>query len=117
MKMNRLLTVALALLLASAPFVSAQPGGPRPDRKPDSEKKDEPEKPLPELTVTPGLLGVSHHEKDWYFDVPDSLLGRRILAVTRYVSHTPGAQEYGGEEVTEHMIYWEKIANGNLLLR
>ena len=118
MHMNRFLTAALALFLAAASSLYAQPpGGPRPDMKPEGEKKDEPEKPMPELKVTPGLFGVSHHEKDWYFDVPDSLLGRRILTVTRYVSHTPGASEYGGEEVAEHMVYWEKAVNGNLLLR
>ena len=118
MQMNRFLTAVLAVFLAAAPSLYAQPpGGPRPGAKPDGEKKDEPEKPMPELTVTQGLFGVSHHEKDWYFDVPDSLLGRRILAVTRYVNHTPGASEYGGEEVADHMIYWEKAPNGNLLLR
>ena len=118
MHMKRILTAALAVFLAAAPSLYAQPpGGPRGGARPDAEKKDEPEKPLPELKVTPGLFGVSNHEKDWFFDVPDSLLGRRILAVTRYVSHTPGASEYGGEEVTEHMIYWEKASNGNLLLR
>ena len=117
MLMNRFLTAATVLFLAVAPLCAQPPGGPRPDFKPDAEKKSEPEKPMPELKVTPGLFGVSHHEKDWYFDVPDSLLGRRVLAVTRYVSHTPGASEYGGEEVAEHMIYWEKASNGNLLLR
>ena len=59
------------------------------------------------LTVAPGMVGVGQHEKDWYFEVPDELLGRRILAVTRYVSNTPGAGVHGGEEVNEAMVYWE----------
>ncbi|MBR5670629.1 MAG: DUF5117 domain-containing protein, partial [Bacteroidales bacterium] len=63
------------------------------------------------------MVGVSHHENDWYFDVPDSLLGRRMLAVTRFTSITVGAGNYGGEEVNEKMIYWEKAPNGNLLLK
>ena len=118
MYMNRFLTAVLAVFLAAASSLYAQPpGGPRGGARPDAEKKDEPEKPAPELKVTSGLFGVSNHEKDWYFDIHDSLLGRRVLAVTRYVSHTPGAPQYGGEEVTEHMIYWEKATNGNLLLR
>ncbi len=115
MKKNLFAAVALFLTVATAAI--AQPPGPPPGAKPDTEKKDDAEKPAPELKVTAGLVGVAHHEKDWYFDVPDSLLGRRILAVTRFVSNTPGASEYGGEMISNRMIYWEKASNGNLLLR
>ena len=114
---KRLLLTTVALLVAAAPLTLAQKPGPRNEKKADTEKKEAPEKPEPELTVTDGLVGVSHHEKDWYFDVPDSLLGRRILAVTRFVNHTSGASEYGGEMLQSQMIYWEKASNGNLLLR
>ncbi len=116
--MKRILITVVAIMMVTSPIALAQPRGGRPGAgKPDSEKKDEPEKPAPELSVTPGLFGIAHNEKDWYFEVPDNILGRRILAVTRYVSNTPGASQYGGEEVTESMIYWEKAPNGNLLLR
>ena len=114
---KRILLTTVALLVAAAPLTLAQKPGPRNEKKADTEKKEAPEKPEPELTVTNGLVGVSHHEKDWYFDVPDSLLGRRILAVTRFVNHTSGASEYGGEMLQSQMIYWEKASNGNLLLR
>ena len=60
---------------------------------------------------------MANKDNDWYFEIPDELLGRRILAVTRYVTNTVGSGEYGGEEVNEAMIYWEKAPNGNLLLR
>ncbi len=116
--MKRILITVVAIMMAAAPLALAQPRGGRPmPGKPDTEKKDEPEKPAPELKFTSGMFGVAHQEKDWYFEIPDNLLGRRILAVTRYVSNTPGASKYGGEEVTESMIYWEKASNGNLLLR
>ena len=117
--MKKILVAAVALVIAFAPASLAQRPGPRPGAKPDTEKKDkeEAEKPAPELKVTAGLFGVAQHEKDWYFDIPDSLLGRRILAVTRFVKHTPGASEYGGEMIANRMIYWEKGGNGNLLLR
>ncbi len=114
--MKRFLIAAVAVMITAGMCVFAQP---KPGRagKSDSEKKEEAEKPAPELKVTPGMFGVAHNEKDWYFDIPDSLLGRRILAVTRYVSNTPGSSQYGGEEVTESMVYWEKASNGNMLLR
>jgi len=120
--MKRTLMALVALTVAVGPVFAQPQGGRRPQKaqnaeKAAPEKADEPEKKAPELKVTPGLVGVSHHEKDWYFDVPDTLLGRRILTVTRFVSNTPGASEYGGELVTGNMIYWEKASNGNLLLR
>ena len=116
--MKKMILAAVALLLAIAPASFAQRPGAKPAAgKPDTEKKEEAEKPAPELNVTAGLMGVAQHEKDWYFDVPDSLLGRRILAVTRFVKHTQGASEYGGEMIANRMIYWEKAPNGNLLLR
>ena len=115
--MKKILAATLSLMVLVAPAALAQRPAPKLEKKAETEKKEEPEKPAPELKVTPGLVGVSHHEKDWYFDVPDSLLGRRILAVTRFVHHTQGASEYGGEQIANQMIYWEKAPNGNLLLR
>ena len=113
--MKKYLSTVVALFVAIAPASFAQPrgnAGPAAGEKPaESAEK------TPELTVKPGLFGVSQNEKDWYFDIPDEILGRRILAVTRYVTNTPGASEYGGEEVNEVMIYWEKGSNGNLQLR
>ena len=111
---KRFATVAAALL-ALCLVAGAQSR--KPASAPDSsQENDKKEAPLA-LTVKAGLHGVAQHEKDWYFDVPDSLIGRRMLAVTRYTSQTPGAGTYGGEEVNEVMIYWEKASNGNLLLR
>lgn len=69
------------------------------------------------LEVKDGLFGVAHKDKDWFFDIPDAILGRRILAVTRYHSNTVDAGVYGGEEINENMVYFEKGVNGNLLLR
>jgi hypothetical protein len=120
--MKRILTALVALTVAVGPAFAQPRGGKRPAKasdagKPAAEKTDEPEKKAPELKVTQGLVGVSHHEKDWFFDVPDTLLGRRILTVTRFVSNTSGASEYGGEMINRNMIYWEKASNGNLLLR
>ena len=105
--------VAAALLVLSLGAFAQNRGPARPGAPAENEKKEE----NVELNFTPGMLGVAQHENDWYFEVPDSLLGRRMLAVTRYVSNTVDAGTYGGEEVNEVMIYWEKASNGNLLLR
>ena len=124
--MKRTFYLIVTLLLALSLTAGAQGRGPgRPGAgpmpggapgAPGARENAEPEK-APELTFKSGLFGVAQHEKDWYFEIPDAILGRRILAVTRFVSNTPGASEYGGEEVNEAMVYWEKGVNGNLLLR
>ena len=121
--MKRALYLIATMLLAMSLTAGAQPpvgpmgpGRPGPGGAPNSGNEQEKEK-TPELNFKPGMFGVAQNEKDWYFEIPDSLLGRRILAVTRFVSNTPGASEYGGEEINEAMVYWEKATNGNLLLR
>ncbi|MBR5054990.1 MAG: DUF5118 domain-containing protein, partial [Bacteroidales bacterium] len=99
--MKRRFYVIVALLLALGVTAGAQGRGPgRPGAEPpkDSNESAEKEK-TPELTFKEGLFGVAQNEKDWYFEIPDEILGRRILAVTRFVSNTPGVSEYGGEEV------------------
>jgi hypothetical protein len=109
-----LIVVALFALSLGAGAQGRKPADkPAADAAKDTEKKEE----TVELNFTAGMLGVAQHENDWYFEVPDSLLGRRMLAVTRFVSNTVDAGNYGGEEVNEQMIYWEKASNGNLLLR
>ena len=109
-----LIAVALFALSLGAGAQGRKPADkPAADAAKDTEKKEE----TVELNFTAGMLGVAQHENDWYFEVPDSLLGRRMLAVTRFVSNTVDAGNYGGEEVNEQMIYWEKASNGNLLLR
>ena len=100
------------ILLGATMLAGAQGRKPAPADTPSDNK----EKPV-EVSMASGLMGVGQHENDWYLEVPDSLLGRRMLAVTRFVSNTTGAGTYGGEEVGEAMIYWEKAPNGNLLLR
>ncbi len=113
--LKKLTTLAVILLTISiaAGAQGRKPAAPAGDAAKDTEKKEEPVK----LDIKSGLHGIAQNEKDWYFEIPDSLLGRRLLAVTRFVSNTVDAGTYGGEEVNEVMIYWEKAANGNLLLR
>ena len=114
--MNRNILLIMALTVCVSGF--AQPKGPRPSDPKDKEKTEEKkEAPALNLTFSKGLFGAAQNEKDWYLEIPDALLGRRFLAITRYVTNTVGAGVYGGEEVNEAMLYWEKASNGNLLLR
>lgn len=64
-----------------------------------------------------GLFTVHHIDDKWYFEIADSLLGRDILAVTRYSGTPGGSKLYGGEVANEQTIYWEKSPGNKLLLR
>lgn len=62
------------------------------------------------------LFGVQKVKDDWYFSVPDSLLGRPFISVTRFVTTPAGASKYGGELANEQVLAWEKRGE-YLLLR
>ena len=109
--MNRIITLILGLAL-SIGTLAAQPAS-----RPSADSKNAQADTAAVVEAKEGLFGVANKDADWFFEIPDDLLGRRILAVTRYVSNTVGSGEYGGEEVNEAMVYWEKAPNGNILLR
>lgn len=68
-------------------------------------------------TFRTGLFTVRHIEDKYYFEVPDSLLGRYLLAVTRFTSVPQGLGKFAGEEVNESTLYFEKRDKKTMLLR
>lgn len=64
-----------------------------------------------------GLMGVHYVGDKWYLEVPDSLIGRDIMSVTRFSRTAAGGGIFGGEEVKRQMIRWEKGMEHTLLLR
>ena len=67
--------------------------------------------------TTEGLFLVRHIEDKYYFEVPDSLMGRMLLCVTRFTSVPQGLGQFAGEEITHCTIYFEKRDTAQLLLR
>jgi hypothetical protein len=64
-----------------------------------------------------GLFTVHKIEDKFYFEIPDSILGREILAVTRYSKIAGGGRNYGGELVNEQTVEFEKGPSNNIFLR
>ncbi len=64
-----------------------------------------------------GLFTVHKVEDKWYFEIPDSLFNREILAITRFDKSPAGSRSYGGEKVNEQTIRWEKGPSDNVFLR
>ncbi len=68
-------------------------------------------------TVKEGLFTVRHIDDKWYFEVPDSLLGRYLMCVTRYTAVPQNYGKYAGEEVNEATVYFEKRDYKTLYMR
>ncbi|QTE35583.1 zinc-dependent metalloprotease [Mucilaginibacter gossypii] len=59
-----------------------------------------------------GLFNTYKVDGKYYYEIPDSLINREMLVVTRFVK-TPGGlktfgQQYGGEEINNQVWKWEK---------
>jgi len=64
-----------------------------------------------------GLFTVHRLGDKYFFEIPNSLLKKEILAVNRLSKSTPGAGNYGGEEVGSRVIYWELGPANKLFLK
>lgn len=72
---------------------------------------------IPPAAVTKnGLFTVHQVGEKWYFEIPDSLLNRLLLSVTRFVSAPANPRFFGGEVANQQVVYWEK-AGKKMLLR
>ena len=115
MKQTLILALAATLLLPTTAeaglfsFFKKKKSKTEAPAKPAAKKEKRPD-------ARPGLFGVQHFKDDWYFQIPDTLLGQPFLANTRFVSTPVNMGEYGGELVSSNVVYWEKQDN-RLLLR
>jgi hypothetical protein len=64
-----------------------------------------------------GLMTVHKVDDKWFFEIPDSVIGRDIIAVTRYTKTPAGGGTFGGEEVNRQVVRWEKGPDNKLFLR
>ncbi|WP_316802336.1 zinc-dependent metalloprotease [Pedobacter nototheniae] len=62
--------------------------------------------------TTNGLFKTHKVDDKWYFEIPDSMLNREMLVVTRLAKSPVGVkvgnQQYGGEELNEQVWKWER---------
>lgn len=101
--MNRTLILGLSLSLMAAMPVGA--------------KKKKATPPVKKEVRTParqGLFNVQFWKDKYYFQIPDSLLGRLFMVTTRYVATPVDAGLYGGELANGQVLYFEK--NGKQML-
>lgn len=63
-----------------------------------------------------GLFTVHKINEDYFLEVPDSIIGREFMAITR-MAKTPAGAGYGGEEENRQVLRWERGPNNKLFLR
>ncbi|MFO8098663.1 MAG: DUF5117 domain-containing protein, partial [Salinibacter sp.] len=88
----------------------------------EAQAQNEEEGPQPFGEVVPddaetesGLITTHRTADELYFEIPDSLMGREVLMVSR-VSQAQAELAYGGEKVNTQVLRWER-RNDELLLR
>jgi hypothetical protein len=64
-----------------------------------------------------GLFTVHKVEEKYYFELPDSLLNRQIMAITRFSKVAGGAGVYGGELANQQVVRFEKGPDNKVFMR
>lgn len=102
------------------PVVAEVPKKPDAPKKPETPKKGpKPYKEVVDSTAVTqkGMMTVHKMDDKYLFEIPDSLLEREIMSITRFSKTPAGGGIFGGEEVNRQVVKWEKGINNNLLLR
>lgn len=69
------------------------------------------------LRTQKGLITTHWQDDKYYFEIPDSLLGRDLLTVTRFVRMTAGATVYGGEMTNNNVLRFERGPENKVFIR
>lgn len=64
-----------------------------------------------------GLFLLRHIEDKYYFEVPDSMLGRLMLCVSRFTAVPQDFGQFAGEEVNNLAFYFEQRDTSQILMR
>src|SRR6185437_10821173 len=64
-----------------------------------------------------GLFTVHKVEDKWYFEIPDSMMYREFMAITRFSKTAAGDGIYGGELANQQTLEWEKGPSNTIFLR
>ncbi|HLZ89565.1 MAG TPA: DUF5117 domain-containing protein, partial [Puia sp.] len=97
----------------SKPKPPVFPGFPMPKQGPKPYKEVITDKAISHF----GLFTVHKVDERWYFEIPDSLLGREFMAITRFSKTAAGGGIYGGELANQQTLEWDKGPAHSLFLR
>ncbi len=88
------------------------------EEKADSTKKEKTFRDIitDEAVSMEGMLTVHELDDKFYFEIPESLFGREIIAITR-IAKAPTGAGYGGEQANRQVIRFEKGPKKNVFIR
>ncbi|MEO6069780.1 MAG: zinc-dependent metalloprotease [Chitinophagaceae bacterium] len=99
----------------NAPGASAMPAAPRTGPKPYNEVITS------RARTDKGMLTTHFVDDKYYFEVPDSMLGREILVVNRISKSAAGSRAgflgYAGDQISDNVITFEKGPNNKIFLK
>ena len=108
----------VVILTLAAGLLSASPAMARKKSKKQQKTEQPAPKPAPKPSVDRnGLFHVTKMKTDWFFVIPDSMLGRDMLTTTRFTSTPSGSGKYGGEQLNEQTVYFEMVADSTIAMR
>ncbi len=67
-------------------------------------------------TTQKGLFTVTKSGENWFFEIADSLVGRKFLTTTRFTATPANSGKFAGEQVNQQTVYWEVAPTGDKLL-
>ncbi|HKH60239.1 MAG TPA: zinc-dependent metalloprotease [Flavitalea sp.] len=108
------LIILLTVLTGSA---IAQTKAPAPQQKTDTAKNTV--RPYSEIVTNTtiskkGLFTIHQNNDKYYFEIPDSLLGRELLLTTWLVKVPGGSPKFGGEIMNNMTIVFDKERNNKI---
>ena len=111
----RFLIVLTAIIIVTGAI--AQPGRDT-TRRPAASQAPRPYKEIiTEKAVTyTGFFKVHKVDDKYYFEIPDNMLGRDILVVNR-LSKTQAGSGYGGDQIGQNVVRFEKGPTNKIFLR
>jgi len=113
-----LLIMCVGLFSACATSKKAQDQSsqkPKPSKKSENGLKPYSEVITDEAETDEGLFNVHKIEEDYFYEIPDTLLDREMLLVSR-IAETQDEIGYGGEKLNTQVVRWQK-RNDKVLLR
>lgn len=64
-----------------------------------------------------GLIVVHWQDDKYYFEIPNALMGKDLLTVTRFVRMAAGAPIYGGEQTNQNVLRFERGPENKVFVR
>ena len=88
-------------------------------KKPETKKKPKPYAQVIDSTAVTqkGLIDIHKVEDKYLFEIPETLIGKEIMTITRYSKTPAGGGIFGGEEINRQVVRFEKGQNNTVILR